>query len=230
MTHLQRLLIRKAVVGDQRDQVASCIFEEKRGKAELIDKLIEARVPPPPAKDVIFMPDGWLRFDYNLACNHEENERGDTDSNEHECDSSDSTDNSNDDSDWVVNNEGDGFGKGDAGGDNNEEDRTHINEHELDMTVSDDENDPAQHMGWRTPFQIFWDTPPTCNRKKSEMVCFIFFHPSVVTRANKCVYVAPQAEPDHVAIFAYDSLDAFRSQFRDKIARCPNPLFDETRG
>ena len=59
--------MRKAVVGDQRDWVARCIHDEGCSKATLIDKLVEGRILPPPAEEVIFTCNHGCQYDNGVV-------------------------------------------------------------------------------------------------------------------------------------------------------------------
>ena len=99
---------------------------ETDSKMTIIDKLMKAKILPPPTEDVIFKrhTPRYNRLDASTD------------------ESDDSDDDDSDDSD---------------------------DEDDEDETTSDD-SAAHRHAGWHAPFQILWDTPPTHNRTKTEMV------------------------------------------------------------
>ena len=90
----------------------------------IIDRLLEAKILPPPTQDVIFRRHTRGQYDKHGGDGGDEDETASSSS-------EDSAD-------------GDG------------------------TRSSDDSAD--QHGGWHAPYQILWDTPPTHNRTKTEMV------------------------------------------------------------
>ena len=100
------------------------IFTKNGSKMAIIDRLLEAKILPPPTQDVIFRRHTRRQYDQH---------GGDSDD-EDETASSSSEDSADDDG----------------------------------TRSSDDSAD--QHGGWHAPYQILWDTPPTHNRTKTEMV------------------------------------------------------------